>query len=63
MLLADSDVERTATLDQRLREISDAVILRVPAGGTLLDAVAAQSPDVSEMMIASAYPAPQRPSS
>ncbi len=33
-------------LERRLREISDAVIARVPPGGTLLDAVAVESPDV-----------------
>lgn len=33
-------------LEQRLREIGDAVILRVPAGGRLLDAAAAEMPDV-----------------
>jgi two-component system, response regulator / RNA-binding antiterminator len=46
VLLADSDVERATALELRLREITDAVILRVPAGSTLLDAVAAQAPDV-----------------
>jgi two-component system, response regulator / RNA-binding antiterminator len=46
VLLADSDVERTVLLEERLREISDAVILRVPTGGSLLDAVAAEMPDV-----------------
>ena len=46
VLLAESDVERAAILEQRLREISGAVILRMSAGGTLLDAVTAQDPDV-----------------
>jgi two-component system, response regulator / RNA-binding antiterminator len=46
VLLADSDAERSALLEERLREISDAVILRVPLGGTLLDAVSADVPDV-----------------
>jgi AmiR/NasT family two-component response regulator len=46
VLLADSDVERATALELRLREITDAVIFRVPAGGTLRDAVAAQLPDV-----------------
>jgi len=46
VLLADSDAERATALELRLREISDAVIFRVPAGSKLLDAVAAQAPDV-----------------
>ena len=46
VLLADSDVERATALELRLREITDAAIFRVPAGNTLLDAVAAQAPDV-----------------
>jgi response regulator NasT len=46
VLLADSDAERAALLDERLREISDAVIRRVPTGSSLLDAVAAEMPDV-----------------
>jgi response regulator NasT len=46
VLLADSDVERATALELRLREITDAVICRVPAGSTLLDAVATQAPDV-----------------
>ena len=35
-----------AILEQRLGEISDAVILRVPAGRNLIDAVPALAPDV-----------------
>lgn len=46
VLLADSDAGRAALLEERLREISDAAILRVPAGSTLLGAVAALTPDV-----------------
>jgi two-component system, response regulator / RNA-binding antiterminator len=46
VLLADSDTERAALLEERLREISDAVIRRVPTGSSLLDAVAAEIPDV-----------------
>jgi two-component system, response regulator / RNA-binding antiterminator len=46
VLLADSDANRAAILKQRLGEISDAVILRVPVGGSLLDAVTALMPDV-----------------
>jgi two-component system, response regulator / RNA-binding antiterminator len=46
VLLADSDPGRQAVLDQRLCEISDAVVLGVPAGSTLIAAVAASAPDV-----------------
>jgi two-component system, response regulator / RNA-binding antiterminator len=46
VLLADSDPARMTALEQRLREISDAVILGVPAGSNLIDAVAALRPDV-----------------
>lgn len=46
VLVADSDPERAAILERRLREITDAVILRVPVGESLLDAVTAQAPDV-----------------
>lgn len=46
VLLADSDAERAILLEKRLREITDAVILRIPPGGTLLDAVAVEAPDV-----------------
>jgi len=46
VLLADSDAERAAILEQRLRGISGAVILRAPAGSTLPEAVAAAAPDV-----------------
>lgn len=46
VLLADGDAERAANLGQRIAEISNAVIRRVPPGGNLLDAVAAETPDV-----------------
>jgi two-component system, response regulator / RNA-binding antiterminator len=46
VLLADSDAERATLLELRLREITNTVIVRVPAGGTLLDAVSAEAPDV-----------------
>lgn len=46
VLLADCEGERAALLEKRLREISGAVIVRVPAAGSLLDAVAAETPDV-----------------
>ncbi|MBI3516148.1 MAG: ANTAR domain-containing protein [Proteobacteria bacterium] len=46
VLLADCDAERATVLERRLREITDAVIVRAPAGGTLLDAVSAEAPDV-----------------
>jgi two-component system, response regulator / RNA-binding antiterminator len=46
VLLADSDAERAANLEQRICEISDAVIVRVPPGGNLLETVAIEAPDV-----------------
>jgi response regulator NasT len=46
ILVAASDTDRAAILEQRLGEITDAVILRVPVGNSLIDAVAAQAPDV-----------------
>jgi len=46
LLLAASDVERAAALEARLREIADAAIGRVPAGGSLVDAVSTAAPDV-----------------
>jgi two-component system, response regulator / RNA-binding antiterminator len=46
VLLADSDPERAVILEQRLAEISDALVLRGPVGTSLLDSVAAQAPDV-----------------
>jgi two-component system, response regulator / RNA-binding antiterminator len=46
VLLADPDPDRTTALEQRLGEIGDAVILRMPAGGSLFDAVGALAPDV-----------------
>ena len=47
VLLADSDPDRAAILEQRLREISDAVILRAPSGRALADIV----PDVAADVI------------
>jgi response regulator NasT len=46
VLLADSDPRRVAILEQRLAEISDALVVRVRAGSSLLDAVVEQMPDV-----------------
>jgi response regulator NasT len=46
LLLADADTARAAMLEQRLAEISDAVIVRAPVGQSLTDAVAAAMPDV-----------------
>jgi two-component system, response regulator / RNA-binding antiterminator len=46
VLLADSDPDRVRLLEQRLGEISDAVILRVPPGRGLIDAVPELAPDV-----------------
>ena len=46
VLLADADPQRSAVLEQRLAEISDATILRVGTGGNLLGAVAETAPDV-----------------
>jgi two-component system, response regulator / RNA-binding antiterminator len=46
VLLADPNPDRMTALEQRLREISDAVILAVPAGSSLIDAVATLAPDV-----------------
>ena len=46
VLLADSDPARMTALEQRLLEISDAVIVGIPAGSSLIDAVAALRPDV-----------------
>jgi response regulator NasT len=46
VLLADCDAGRATLLEQRLREITDATIVRAPAGSTLLDAVSAVQPDV-----------------
>jgi two-component system, response regulator / RNA-binding antiterminator len=46
VLLADCDPDRAAILERRLGEISDAVILRVPAGRSLIDAVPELVPDV-----------------
>src|SRR5215831_321017 len=46
VLLADCDAERARVLELRLREITDASIVRVPPGSGLRDAVSAESPDV-----------------
>jgi response regulator NasT len=46
VLVANSDADRISALDERLREISDAVILGVPPGSNLIDAVAGLAPDV-----------------
>jgi two-component system, response regulator / RNA-binding antiterminator len=46
VLLADPDPDRMSALKQRLSEISDAVILDVPVGTDLIEAVAALTPDV-----------------
>jgi len=46
VLLADSEGERARLLEARLREISDAVIIRVPTAGNLLDAVRSVAADV-----------------
>jgi two-component system, response regulator / RNA-binding antiterminator len=46
VLLADSDPDRAAILEQRLGEIGDAIILRVPAGRNLIKAVPELAPDV-----------------
>jgi response regulator NasT len=46
VLLADSEGERPRWLEERLREISDAVIVRVSTASNLLDAVRSAAPDV-----------------
>ncbi|MFZ2004549.1 MAG: ANTAR domain-containing protein [Stellaceae bacterium] len=46
VLLADSEPDRAVILEQRLGEISDAVVLRVPAGRNLIEAVPELAPDV-----------------
>jgi response regulator NasT len=46
VLLADCDAGRATLLELRLREITDAKIVRTPAGSSLLDAVSAEQPDV-----------------
>ena len=46
VLLADPNSARMTALEQRLREISDAVIVGVPAGSSLIDAVETLAPDV-----------------
>jgi two-component system, response regulator / RNA-binding antiterminator len=46
ILLADPDPDRMSAIERRLRVISEAVILRVPARSNLIDAVATLAPDV-----------------
>jgi two-component system, response regulator / RNA-binding antiterminator len=46
VLLADPNPDRMTALEQRLSEISDAVILAVRFGSSLIDAVATLAPDV-----------------
>jgi response regulator NasT len=46
VLLADTDPGRASVLEQLLAEITDAVIVRVGPGGSLVDAVVATTPDV-----------------
>jgi response regulator NasT len=46
VLLADCDAGRASVLELRLREITDATIVRVPSGSSLRDAVSAAAPDV-----------------
>jgi response regulator NasT len=46
VLLADTDPERASVLERLLAEITDAVILRVGAGGSLVDAVVSTAADV-----------------
>jgi response regulator NasT len=46
ILLAASDGGRAVLLERRIREIGNAVILHIPPGGNLLDAVASTAPDV-----------------
>lgn len=46
VLLADGDAERATDLERRIAEISNAIILRIPPGGSLLDTVVAEQPDI-----------------
>ena len=46
VLLADSDPDRLTLLERRLAGIGDTVILRVPVGRSLIDAVPELAPDV-----------------
>jgi response regulator NasT len=46
VLLADSEGERARLLEERLHEIGDAVIVRVAAAKSLIDAVRSEAPDV-----------------
>src|SRR5215469_3912111 len=46
VLLADADPERVAVLERQLREMGDAVILRVPGSGRLAQAVRDLAADV-----------------
>jgi two-component system, response regulator / RNA-binding antiterminator len=54
VLLADTDPDRAAILDERLREIGDAVVVHVPAGSNLRETVAVVAPDV--VIVAMARP-------
>jgi response regulator NasT len=46
VLLADCDAGRARVLELRLREITDAAIVRVSPGSSLLETVSAEAPDV-----------------
>jgi two-component system, response regulator / RNA-binding antiterminator len=46
VLLAGSEGDRAPLLEQRLREMSDAVVVPVAGAGSLVDAVRATAPDV-----------------
>jgi two-component system, response regulator / RNA-binding antiterminator len=46
ILLADAAAERAAALEARLRELGDAVIVRLRPAESLIEAVAAAAPDV-----------------
>jgi len=46
VLLADSDATRAACVESSLAELGNATIVRVPAGGSIHDAVAVEAPDV-----------------
>lgn len=46
VLLADADPERAVIVERSLGELGDALVVRVPPGGSLPAAVAAETPDV-----------------
>jgi response regulator NasT len=46
VLLADAEGERASLLQEKLREISDTIVVRAGSPGNLLDAVRAETPDV-----------------